>query len=161
MCIEGSMTVSTNDKGRCLCHSRPGGSLAPPTPACTPDLHNFSPCCRGCRTLPASTPAAPLPTTIAPADVALAQRDAVELVADRKPLYLQLAAGEQGAHFMLIEVSASLSCKPCTAPRTCTAGGFAFQFVRCPAAADMPPSMFVPSCADEEVRLSPYGERHM
>ena len=38
------------------------------------------------------------------AEVALSQRDAAELVADRKPVYLQLKAGEQGSHFLLIEV---------------------------------------------------------
>lgn len=36
--------------------------------------------------------------------MALAQRDAAELVADRKPLYLQLTAGDKGSHFLLIEV---------------------------------------------------------
>ncbi|KAL4860075.1 putative quercetin 2 [Chlorella vulgaris] len=38
----------------------------------------------------------------------LSMRDAAELVADKKPLYLSLTAGEQGAHFMLIEMKQAL-----------------------------------------------------
>ncbi len=34
----------------------------------------------------------------------LGERDAAELVATGKPLYVSLAAGEGGAHFMLIEM---------------------------------------------------------
>lgn len=38
----------------------------------------------------------------------LSMRDAAELVADKKPLFLSLTAGEQGAHFMLIEMKQAL-----------------------------------------------------
>lgn len=38
------------------------------------------------------------------AETVLKQRDAAELVADKKPVYLSLKAGEQGTHFMLIEL---------------------------------------------------------
>lgn len=47
------------------------------------------------------------------AEVALLQRDAAELVADRKPAYLQLKAGEQGSHFLLIEVRQPLLWQLC------------------------------------------------
>ncbi|PRW58902.1 pirin domain-containing [Chlorella sorokiniana] len=40
-------------------------------------------------------------------EVALSQRDAAELVADRKPVYLQLTAGDKGSHFLLIEMKKS------------------------------------------------------
>lgn len=45
--------------------------------------------------------------------MALSQRDAAELVADRKPAYLQLKAGEQGSHFLLIEVRQPLVLQLC------------------------------------------------
>jgi len=36
--------------------------------------------------------------------VQLKERDAAELVADKKAAYLSLTAGQEGAHFMLIEM---------------------------------------------------------
>lgn len=56
-------------------------------PRCTPRSANTShtPCCRR-------------------AETRLEARDAAELVADRKPLYLTLTARDKGAHFMLIEM---------------------------------------------------------
>jgi hypothetical protein len=50
------------------------------------------------------TPLPPCPA----AETKLAARDAAELVADKKPLYLSLKAGEEGAHFMLIEMKRAL-----------------------------------------------------
>ena len=42
------------------------------------------------------------------AETQLTQRDAAELVADKKPLYLSLTAGKEGSHFMLIEMKQAL-----------------------------------------------------
>lgn len=39
-----------------------------------------------------------------PAETHMKQRDAAELVADKKPAYITLKAGSEGAHFMLIEM---------------------------------------------------------
>lgn len=39
-----------------------------------------------------------------PAETQMQMRDAAELVADKKPAYLSLKAGDKGAHFMLIEM---------------------------------------------------------
>lgn len=56
-----------------------------------------------------STPPPPCPPLI-PTEVALAQRDAAELVADRKPVFLTLTAGDKGSHFLLIEVRLFATC---------------------------------------------------
>ena len=55
---------------------------------------------------PSHTHTTPLPCPAA--ETQLSQRDAAELVADKKPLYLSLTAGKEGAHFMLIEMKQSL-----------------------------------------------------
>ena len=52
-----------------------------------------------------SHPPVPLPRlTPVLAEAVLAERDAAEIVGGAKPSYLTLAAGPQGAHFMLIEM---------------------------------------------------------
>jgi hypothetical protein len=52
--------------------------------------------------------ASPLPPAPPAAETQLTQRDAAELVADKKPLYLSLTAGKEGSHFMLIEMKQAL-----------------------------------------------------
>lgn len=76
--------------------------LSPPATCTLPVIHHP----------PTRSPAAAHPLCPpAPAETQLLQRDAAELVADRKPEYLQLKAGDQGAHFLLIEVRGK-GCEP-------------------------------------------------
>lgn len=68
-------------------------ALNPACPPLSPSYHSA----------PAPAPPAGSPCPCS-AETQLKQRDAAELVAGKKPAYLSLQAGQEGAHFMLIEM---------------------------------------------------------
>ncbi len=95
VCIEGAMTLGTADAGKCSC--RAWCLLVHAAMEAVGRGWSVFMSLRG--PVPVACPAA------AAAETKLGERDAAELVADKKPLHLSLQAGsEAGAHFMLIEM---------------------------------------------------------
>lgn len=109
VCIENSLTVATSDAGKLACAGLCVPGPAKRVAAAAARLHcaamhaaAVALLCTNQSLLACQPP--PPPTHPALAETRLEARDAAELVADKKPLYLTLTAGDKGAHFMLIEM---------------------------------------------------------